>query len=267
MILHFEGESTKGKTPVLMFIASIFGFPGDSTRKDSLIAQYRTTDNGAEARAEAFNGIPLLMDVAHQADERTLMKIIYMFANGSGKNRAFQTGEGKPTKNWNNLIASTGEKSLYSSTNVTTTGQEVRCVGITKSPFDEDDTDKREFVDNLRRVIQSNFGHAGAIYLQEIVDIVNDERRKNEFIANLHQKVKILSEHQSSQFHARISQHYAVMWLGVETANKKLSIFKDEKFIETTFIKLYKEAGKKWANSITTNQKAIKYLWDVIEPQ
>ena len=265
LIIHYMFESTKGKTFLMQVCLSVFGFPADSTHPNSLIKQWRGTDNAIEGIAYAYNNFLLPLDEAGQIDLKSLERIIYMLANGQGKVRAKTDGESRMQKNFNQITLSTGEVSLLSKKS--TTGKEVRYIEVTTPPFAEDDTDKRDFVDSTKEIIMKNYGHAGQVYLQELVDIVNEEERRSALYAVYKAKLAVLTKLSVSPFHARNAAHYAAMWLGVEVADSLLNLFDDKDQIEKTFIKLYQEAGEKWKTNITTVEQAIKYIWDAIESQ
>lgn len=262
-ILHFLVESTKGKTFLLQVCASIFGYPAQSTDRDSLIKQWRGTDNGIENKAYAHNNFVLLLDEAGQLDAKTLSKMIYMLANGAVKSRARSDGESRAQRNFSLFVISTGEVSLLSSKQ--TTGKEIRCHEITTPPFAEEDDDKGQFVDMIKEKLLDSYGHAGAAYLQGLVDIVNNQNGLEGLKMNFQSKLNELSPHKVNSFHGRNAQPYAIMWLGMEMADSILNLFEDKNKIKSHFINLYKEAGEKWKSDITTIEKAIRYIWDEID--
>ena len=107
---NFKGASSIGKSTALMVAASVWG-------GDKYIQQWKATGNALEAVAEAYNNTLLCLDELGQIDGKEAGEIIYMLANGAGKNRLKAKGGLRKKAEWNLLILSTGEISLTDKVN------------------------------------------------------------------------------------------------------------------------------------------------------
>ena len=101
---HLVGETSKGKTIVLSIAASVTGI------KD--LPHWRTTTNGLESTATAFNHLCLPLDEIAQADAKDVGNIAYMLANGQGKARMKKDLSNRQAKTWQLMVLSSGEVSL-----------------------------------------------------------------------------------------------------------------------------------------------------------
>ena len=92
---HFRGDSSTGKTSTLRMAGSAWGGGGLS----GFIKTWRATDNGLEHHAMLHSDTVFLLDELGQVTGAAASKTVYMLANGQGKARAGQGGEGRPVPN------------------------------------------------------------------------------------------------------------------------------------------------------------------------
>jgi putative DNA primase/helicase len=102
---NLKGSSSIGKSTALSVAASVWGSP-------KYIQQWRTTDNALESIAALHNNCLLCLDEVSQTTGNDPAAIIYMLANGSGKNRSQAKGVLRRKHSWNLLFLSTGEISI-----------------------------------------------------------------------------------------------------------------------------------------------------------
>ena len=102
---HLRGPSSVGKTTALCVAGSVWGGGGVK----GYVRQWRATDNGLEAVAQAHCDALLCLDELSQIDARAAGAAAYMLANGAGKSRAGRGGEGRATAEWRVLFLSSGE--------------------------------------------------------------------------------------------------------------------------------------------------------------
>lgn len=112
---HIAGNSSDGKTSVLVAASSVSGPPRDNVQR------WRVTDNSVEGTAARYNGALLPMDDIGQADSKAMGQIVYMLGNGSGKNRMTDQAGMRQTLKWRLLFFSTGE--VYLETRMAEAGQ------------------------------------------------------------------------------------------------------------------------------------------------
>jgi putative DNA primase/helicase len=127
---HLLGDTSQGKTIILSVAASVTGI------KD--IPHWRTTTNGLESTATAFNHLCLPLDEIGQADPKDVGNIAYMLANGQGKARMKKDLSNRKPKTWQLMVLSSGEFGLGSymkQANITLKGgQEVRLPDVPAVP-------------------------------------------------------------------------------------------------------------------------------------
>jgi uncharacterized protein (DUF927 family) len=129
---HLRGPSSIGKSTALHVAGSVWGGGG----LKGYIRQWRATDNGLEAVAQAHCDALLCLDELSQVDPRAAGNTAYMLANGMGKSRAGRGGEGRPAAEWRVLFLSNGEIGLATKMaedgkgRKPTAGQEVRVIDI-----------------------------------------------------------------------------------------------------------------------------------------
>lgn len=124
---HLKGESTDGKTTIMLAAASIYG-------GKRFCHTWRATGNAIEGIASRRNDALLCLDEIGELDGKEAGEVAYMLANGQGKGRAQQSGELRERKTWRLLFLSTGELSLEdhvaSSGKRTQAGMEVRVIQV-----------------------------------------------------------------------------------------------------------------------------------------
>lgn len=175
---HLFGDSTRGKTTMLIISGSVWGGGG----KDGFVRSWRTTDNGAEGLCVEHNDLILPLDEMTLAAPELVFSVLYMLANGHTKNRAKEDGRLAATHQWLALVLSSGEhpvshhlergpKRLHM-----TGGLAVRMVDVPieiepeisfegNAPF----ASEREFADRMTALAKENYGHAGRAFVQEIL--------------------------------------------------------------------------------------------------
>ncbi len=101
--IHFSRQTTGGKTTVARLMSSVWG-------GDRFMRKWRATDNALENMAAARNDCLLVLDDMSQANPDMISKVIYMLADGSGKERMRQDSSAQDTIEWRCAWVSTGEK-------------------------------------------------------------------------------------------------------------------------------------------------------------
>jgi hypothetical protein len=109
-ILHFFGESSKGKSVMLGIAGSVWGNYGKG------YIPWNGTANGIENLALQKNDSLLCLDELTNLKTREVIEqVAYLIINGQSKNRADSRGIGfgnRTTKTWNTMVISTGEPSF-----------------------------------------------------------------------------------------------------------------------------------------------------------
>lgn len=172
---HFVGSSSKGKSLTAKIACSVWGNP------KYYICSWRATANAQENIAAQHNHGFAALDEINLANPNTIGDVIYMLADGEGKDRMSKDGNNRPTLRWQLIYLSTGEESLESiqkrANKPTKAGQEVRFVsldavvnddlGIFDSIIDDFNT-PAEQAEALLKACMTSYGTAGIAWLEHI---------------------------------------------------------------------------------------------------
>jgi DNA primase catalytic core len=153
-IINFSRRTSSGKTTTNELAASIYGNPA------KLILQWQfVTHVGIEQLADLFNGIPIFLDDAHNADPNKVSEIIYIITHGLGKARGHRTGGLQRTLGWITELFSTSERVLQE--NIKKEGAEARTWDFDVPPFDtEEDKEVAEAIRTIKKAVGENYGQA-----------------------------------------------------------------------------------------------------------
>lgn len=168
--VHLWGDTETGKSVALLAAVSIWAEP--------VIGKYaytfNSTDVGNELYAACLNSLPLCMDELQILNKRSdFDDIIYRLCEGTGRLRGKKDGGIQNIKTWRNCIITTGERpitSMSSGGGAVNRVIEIECNGgkFFKNP--------REFC----RTIQSNYGHAGKEFIDNLTGNIAEARALHE---------------------------------------------------------------------------------------
>lgn len=182
-IFHFYGQSSGGKTSLMLAVASVWG---DKTFKRS----WDTSKAAPAALAKMYNNLPLIFDELKAA--RDVVKDVgYMIGNGQDRSRSDRNGNAREARTWSLYALSSGEGSLAEIKKQNcrgmdagvATGELVRFIDI-PAQADEGDAEKGVFesfpegltVDGRRDWIDAHcsafpaYGTAGMAFLRRLMD-------------------------------------------------------------------------------------------------
>lgn len=219
--VHFNGESSTGKSSCLALAASVWG---------RSVTTWRATGNGLEALAANANDSLLCLDELGEIDGREVGGVVYMLANGSPKARATRDGSARERQDFRVLVLSTGEIGVQDKlqeegrgVRMQRAGQAVRFLDVPADAGaemgvleDSHDMEPAAFVDNLKATCAEVHGVAGRRFLAEFV------KDREGAIASFEQyRRAFLSAHSgtSSQSH-RALKHFAVLAASGELATE-----------------------------------------------
>jgi putative DNA primase/helicase len=222
---HLVGDTSQGKTIILSVAASVTGI------KD--IPHWRTTTNGLESTATAFNHLCLPLDEIGQADPKDVGNIAYMLANGQGKARMKKDLSNRKPKTWQLMVLSSGEFGLgkyMAQANITLKGgQEVRLPDVPAVPdgsiygcfetIHGADT-SAQFVLAIKAAVIEHHGTALDAFLSRLVIDAADPA----FVGNLSKQVHLvaakLAEGTSNSAIGRVANRFALVQVVLGLAHK-----------------------------------------------
>lgn len=186
---HLVGDSSLGKTTALLVAASVWGSP-------KFKQQWRSTDNGMEFVAVQHSDSLLILDEISQMDARLVGDCVYMLANEAEKIRGTRGLIARKRRTWRLLFLSSGEKSLADHMEMTgkkpNEGQLLRMPsvpgdagagmgmvetlhGLAPGVTDGELAGKL-FADAITSAAASNYGEAGASWLEWLAANMDDAR-------------------------------------------------------------------------------------------
>jgi hypothetical protein len=186
---HFTGESGKGKSTGLYLAASLWGDPMRVVLDD------KDTFNSKMNRAEVYKNLAFLMDEMTNTSPADLSSYAYAVPSGMQKNRMSSSGNkerhrGKP---WKLIAVSTGNTSMIQRIGLFKALPKAEALRIIEIHV-PDDLPKltKEEQDNFYAGIQNNFGHAGPVFAQYMLnnveqckEVLSLVRKKIDEAANL----------------------------------------------------------------------------------
>lgn len=173
---HFMGNSSLGKTTILLVAGSVCGGGGEL----GFLRRWRATDNAIEGIAQGHNDNLLCLDEIGQCDARVVAETSYMLANGQGKSRSNKDGTARQTMEWRLLFLSTGELSiaqkLAEDGRRFMAGQAVRIVdipadaGAGSGVYEQlyDFSSGKQLSEHLQRACSLNYGTPLRAYLEKL---------------------------------------------------------------------------------------------------
>lgn len=253
-IVHLFGNSTVGKSTLLMAYLSFLGLPTDS----GLRLGWNVTRNGPEARARQFQDLGAPFDDSSQLEVDLINEVIYLLANGKGKQRAGKTGKALPGANFNTVVGSNGEGPLRTSTS--RTGTTVRVIDIALSPFFGSKVSVDE-IETFSKVISENYGFGFPEYIQEILKLVNNEKSLIELKEEYEAIKSQLSSKSENKYLLRMVPYFSIGYLALRVLGysiPELSVDED-KTMEAVLL-VIKDQEERLSEQNDVDARALKYV-------
>ncbi|MGO4440299.1 DUF927 domain-containing protein [Rhizobium sp. RAF56] len=184
--LNYQGSTSIGKSLALKMVTSCWALPevrmeGGVNR--GLLADANSTGNNIEAIAQRSNGTVCAVDELSYFDPKDVRKLIFEFHTGSGKGRLDRNSEEKAVRSWSSSMFTACESSIeqlakgVDQKGLWTAGMAARHPDIL---FDNDDAKQRpaEVIDELKRLLKKNYGHAGPVFAEAIMKLDHDKLRE-----------------------------------------------------------------------------------------
>jgi putative DNA primase/helicase len=176
-ILHLLGTSSQGKSTAQHVGGSVLG--GGAS---GFLRSWRSTDNALERTLANHSDSTLYLEELHLAPPQTVLNMVYMLANQSGKNRMEKDTTAKPTLQWRVLAVSSGEVTLEQHVRSVSKnaqlrgGATVRMINIAADAgqgmgiFEDLHGAKsaKAFAEELRDATQRVYGHPFRVFLKQL---------------------------------------------------------------------------------------------------
>lgn len=173
VLVNLYGGSGRGKSTAQRFATSIWGVPNER--------MILTHDNRIPMlnRLGAMRNLPVTFDELTEMDPEALGTLLYEMSGGRGKERANITGATRTNETtWKTVVISSSNVSIYSKIAKIRTGnngQAYRVLEFEVGPVLPANAIK---IDRAKTLLDANYGLAGKMFAQYIVDNVVTVRRK-----------------------------------------------------------------------------------------
>ena len=249
LLFHIVGDSTKGKTTGALLAASPFGMPSD--KKKGLMKTWNGTKNAIPNMLGGNHGIPIVVDELSMSNAKSLTSDLYVLTNGQEKSRLNEDMKQRKQGTWATTIISTGEQSIFERTN--------QNVGLTVRAFEFSNitwTLSAESADEIRRVIQEDYGQAGEAFIQYLfsqgLSIIEEKW--------MYWKERLFERLPNSPFQARVAKKLAIVLAAGDLANDALNLLLD---VEDILDFLVEEEQKRVA-SRDIGGEALNYMTQLV---
>ncbi|MCY2987631.1 MAG: DUF927 domain-containing protein [Planctomycetota bacterium] len=166
-VAEIAGPTTGGKTTTLRVVGSEWGCP-DERRPNAVVKTWTGTKVFRERVPSVVHSLPTIFDeTKHVEQPEDVAKMIYLVAQGVGKGRGTTKGIARQAT-FRTILFSSGEQTCTSFTK--DGGTQVRAMTLWGSPFGEISPDVGKIVSEINLAVLSNYGHAGPIFVQFLLD-------------------------------------------------------------------------------------------------
>lgn len=167
IIVDLSCETSTGKTTALKVAASVWGNPDDRS-PSPLVRSWDATRVYVERSAGLLHSLPLLLDETKRAkDPRQVSQFLYDYAQGQGKGRGSIKGT-RGSSTWRGVLISTGENKAVDFA-AGDGGAHARVISIAGKPLGKATPNKTRRIARLMSILESNYGHAGLLFLQYLI--------------------------------------------------------------------------------------------------
>ncbi|RMF70246.1 MAG: DUF927 domain-containing protein, partial [Calditrichaeota bacterium] len=169
---HFWGQTSRGKTTLLQYAASVWGCsadPANAGEESCYVQQWNSTANAIEATAACCNDRALILDEIG-ASSGDFGQTIYRLMSGAGKARSTKSGGLAKRRSWRLLLLSNGEQKvserLAEQGRGSKGGQHIRLIDI---PAENIFSSAQE-ADAAKSFLQQHYGHAGPAFVRWVIE-------------------------------------------------------------------------------------------------
>lgn len=167
-LVHNWGTTADGKTATLQAAMSVWGKP------DELYRTFDSTKASIEKTAELFTDLPLGIneyEVVNDRYKNDVDNLVYMIGEGKGRGRANKDGTMQKASTWRTIAIMNGENPITRPSSKG--GILTRVIEIHGGPLKDDEA----FASELYRVLARNHGHAGRVFIQQLLAADHEELR------------------------------------------------------------------------------------------
>ena len=169
----YSKDSGVGKTTALASAISVWGKPED------LITHERDTYNTKMNRGEVYHNLPLYMDELTNAKPQELSNLAYQLTGGRQRGRmaSHTNTERHRGDAWRLLAVTTGNTSIVERISIFKQMPKAEAQRIFECRVNTMHFETKKETDDFNRAIEKNYGHAGKIYIQYLMNNLEDAKK------------------------------------------------------------------------------------------
>ena len=169
----YSKESGVGKTTAMAAGVSVWGNP------DDLILHERDTYNAKMNRGEIYHNLPMYMDELTNTSGKELSNLAYQLTGGKQRGRmsASSNTERHRGDSWKLLAVTTGNTSIVERISMIKAMPKAEAQRIMECRVSRIHFDTKEETDVFSSCLQNNYGHAGKVYMQYVMNNIDEVKK------------------------------------------------------------------------------------------
>jgi len=179
-LISCVGDSGSGKTLLARIIQSVYG---DSGR---LMMLRDDTKNSLVARLGVYGSLPVTIDEVTNIDAMELSDLVYRITQGRDKARLSRNGSERNILNhWNTIAVTSSNSSLIEKLSSVKTDASAEINRVMEIYVNHNEALSREVATEVYRTINQNYGLAGPLFVQYLIDHAGEHRDQIDKISAL----------------------------------------------------------------------------------
>ena len=209
--LHlYSKESGLGKTTAMKASASIWGDPAE------LVINEQDTHNTKMNRSEVLHNLPLLIDELTNAKSEALSTLALQFTTGKQRGRLISGGNAERLRgeSWSLLALTTGNTSIIERIRMKKENPNAEAQRILEVRVEKMFTgsSSKEETDDFSRALGKCYGHAGPVFVQYVINNLDEVKRLiREIQIRIDKKAGLSSENRFWSVHATLTLAGAII--------------------------------------------------------
>jgi hypothetical protein len=176
VLVAASGETGRGKTTLLEAVASIYG-----DGADMLVAggRHGSTVNALFEIIGKLHSFPMFWDDTTEREPEEMREFMLHISTGKGKERMHGNKHDKRVVTWETMVLSSANTDDVHRVMATGKDSDPHLMRFVSVPFESAvmSTDAKVRADKMKQLLRENFGHAGPIFLKNLVENYEEIRR------------------------------------------------------------------------------------------
>lgn len=162
----YSKDSGFGKTTAMFAAATVWG------KHKGFVLEDEDTRNFKMNRGEVYKNLPLYIDEVTNSDPKELSAIAYQLTHGNQRGRMGGSSNDERLRGdpWHLLSVSTGNTSIIERISTYKAMPRAEAQRIMEMQVDQIKFDGKHITDDFNRKLENNYGHAGPVFIQAILN-------------------------------------------------------------------------------------------------